>query len=184
MSISPKNTKLKITGARRVTPDHIIDQKTCLISILPFIKQFGHLYHKYTTVIAREVKKEEDVITITSAGYETKNTAKPGDFIVTNSTKAKEQYIVPGKNFHKLYNKITVLKNGSAKYHATGSVYAIQVTKATIKKLKLPRQFDIIASWGEVQIVRVDDFLACPIDVTEVYCIANIEFKETYKKTD
>jgi intein/homing endonuclease len=71
-------------------------------------------------------------------------------------------------------------------------VFALQITFNNIYQYKL-EGFDklitepnhpiyIEAPWSESQTLRLNDYLVCPYAKNEVYRIAQIEFKETYKE--
>lgn len=141
----------------------------------------GQLYTKYGKVIARKVTKTEEVITITSSGLETKNVAQKGDYIVTNiSTKAKEKYVVLNEKFNSRYKKINTISKRIGLYKPLGTVQAIQVSKTILKILNRASTFYIMAAWGEKQMVKLGDYLACPVTEDEVYRIGYKEFMDTY----
>lgn len=137
-------------------------------------------FDKFKEVEAREAKSDEKIVTITGDGVETQNTAKLGDFIVRNTTDAKELYIIRGDKFTSRYE---LINKGSLwnRYKAIGSVKGIVVDEELIKELNLSDEFYIIAPWGEKMIVKKGDYLVSPLDYSEIYRIAKKEFFETYK---
>ncbi len=158
-----------------------ISQAELLKIFLPIIQVKGKVYQKTSKVHARPAKPREIIITTTSAGFETKNTAKKGDFVITNATNAKEEYIISAAKFPTRYRKLKDLKNGYALYQAIGSVKGIKLTKPVLHKLKLPDHFSIQASWGEAQMVAKGDYMVCTLDESEIYIIGGKEFGETYE---
>jgi hypothetical protein len=158
-----------------------LTQADCLRIFVPIIQSIGKIHHKTTQVTAYPAKGGEVIITNTSTGYETKNKARKGDYIVTNKTKASEQYIVSAKKFPVRYKEIKKLKDGKSIYQAIGSVKGIKLTKVLLLKLNLPDHFEIKAVWKEKQVVLKSDFIVCPLDESEIYRIALAEFLETYK---
>jgi len=159
-----------------------IDQSTLLRLLLPMIRKQGTIYYKQALIKARRAQTGEEIVTVTDAGYETKNKALPGDYIITNATQAREQYIVPSSQFKAQYQKVRDLPDEYAEYQSTGKIKAIRVDQKVIQKLKSSGQFEIIARWGEKQQVYKGDYLVCPPEENEIYRIAYTEFWETYKE--
>ena len=101
-------------------------------------------------VAAREATTSEMVET-RSNGKETNNTARPGDFIVTNLSPQRQPlvdreghmnvYVIAADRFAGLYEPTSETSEHGAIYRAKGIVSA----------LSLPGGFDILASWGERQ---------------------------------
>ena len=68
-------------------------------------------------------------------------------------------------------------------YQAIGKIKAIKLTKKLWQTLNLPdKQFYFIPPWGGSMVVKLYDYLVCPLDYSEVYRIARKEFWETYEK--
>ncbi len=159
-----------------------ISQADFLSMIIPIMKEQGVVYVKSRKIKAREAVEGEIIITITQDGIETKNKAKPGDFVVENQTKAKEQYLIPGEKFGQRYVFEQRVNDVWSSFKPTGRVIAVQVSDVIKDELELEREFNIMASWGEKMVVKYGDMLVVPLDYSEVYRIAKQEFSETYKK--
>lgn len=149
--------------------------------VLPLLKSRGITYQKIKKVFARKAKKIERIITTTSDGRETINSAKPGDYIVKNQTGAGEEYILTSSKFRKRYVYKKRSKAGFSEYEPTGRIRAIEVNKRLLKKFGVENKFYFEADWGSKMVVKEKDFLACPIGGEEVYRIARKEFFETYQ---
>lgn len=158
----------------------VLTQKEAQQAFIPILETLGNTYSKFQTIHAYIAKKEALVTSITTYGKETKNTAYPGDYVVTNQTKAKEKYVIRKEKFDERYTYIRDLAKGVAEYRAIGEVVGIEVTRDVLKRLKLPPHFEIIADWGSPQYIGKDDFIVCPLDKSEVYRIGREEFFETY----
>ncbi|WP_433204754.1 hypothetical protein ACQP1G_16590 [Nocardia sp. CA-107356] len=128
------------------------------------------IYRKKAVVQAVEAEGGENVVTILSSGKEeTRNTAKRGDWIITNP--GRERYIVAKDKFSTLYEP---LPNG--KFAARGTVRAEPnpTGKSIVAK----------ASWGETR-GDSDCYIASGYDPTNpekisVRIIGKIEFEATY----
>ena len=55
------------------------------------------------------------------------------------------------------------------------------MTKELLDQVGIDEEYYFIAAWGEEMVTKKDDYLACPLDHSEVYRIARKEFFETYK---
>ncbi|MCU0381869.1 MAG: hypothetical protein MUE58_11840 [Chitinophagaceae bacterium] len=165
-----------------------IGQKELVEVYLPIIRTFGGVYQKIAGVHARIAKGGEKITTITSDGKETSNTASEGDMIVTNQTESREEYVLKPEQFFKRY------VHGQDDYYVPGEgarIKALQVTEENIKRYRLkglkrlastPQDsLYIEAPWKESERLRLNDYLACNLEETEVYRIARKEFEETYK---
>ncbi len=159
----------------------MIRQDYFLSLVLPILKMKGQRYKKFKKILARKALKGEEIITITSDGIETFNRANTGDYIVKNQTEAGELYIVPKSKFEKRYEFLVDKENGFSEYNPSGQIFAIEVNKENLKLLEQPTQFKFIAPWGENMVVKENDFLAVPLDHSEVYRIARQEFFQTYQ---
>ncbi len=149
--------------------------------VLPLLKSRGHTYQKIKKVFARKAKNVERIITTTSDGRETINSAKPGDYIVKNQTGASEEYVLTPSKFRTRYVYKKRSKAGFSEYEPTGRIYAIEVNKRLLKKFGVKLRFYFEADWGSKMVVKEKDFLACPVGGEEVYRIARKEFFETYR---
>ena len=148
----------------------------------PIIKNKGVRYRKFRKVFARKANGGELIRTITGDGIETENTASKGDFIVKNQTGAEEEYILKAHKFKEKYKFLRRLKAGQAEYEAKGVVIALELDKQLFGLVNRKKFFRFIAPWGAPMIVRVNDFIVCPNDFSEIYRIARKEFFETYKE--
>lgn len=158
-----------------------ISQEKILKEMLPLLKK-AKTYEKYKMIYARKAVTGEEIKTYTSDGYETKNTAKEGDFIVKNTTDAEEMYILTEEKFNKRYTYVKNLDNIWNMYQPIGKIKAVKVNNSLLKKLSNSEEnFYIITSWNENMIVKKGDFLVSPLEYNEVYRIANKEFWETYQ---
>lgn len=142
----------------------------------------GKLYEKFKHVFARKAAQEETVASVTSSGEETRNTAKPGDFIVMNQTEAREQYVINASKFEQRYEFCSKKDAEWFEYKPKGRVYAIRLTDQVISEKMWPIHFLLTAGWGENQYCAFDDYLVCPPDGSEFYRIDHKEFNETYKE--
>lgn len=163
--------------------ENYLTQKEMLELLVPILKNKGKDYKKDKKIIARRGIKGEQIVTITSDGKETENTVSDDNsFIVQNQTDAKEEYIVLGENFEKKYDYLGEDVAGNKIYLAKGKIKAIKLTEALWKALDLPaKEFYYEPAWGGNMVVKLHDYLACPLDYSEVYRIARKEFWETYK---
>ena len=160
---------------------HVYSQKELVEIMKPVFESDGKVYKKVKKVFAKKATAGEAVQTITDDGLETTNTAKEGDFIIKNQTEAGERYIVPGEKFDKLYDFSEEGPEGYSVYSAKGKIIGVEVNDALIESLNLDEEFYFIAKWNEKMIVKKGDYLASPLDYSEVYRIARKEFFETYK---
>lgn len=151
------------------------------LQVCTWIKEKGQLYEKFKLVFARIATHEETIVSVTSAGVETKNTAQPGDYIIKNKTEVKEEYVVKASKFDDRYTFCRKMQDDWAEYKPIGSVYALLLSTQVVAAKSWPEHFFITAVWGESQYCTVDDYLACPLDGSEFYRIDQKEFHETYK---
>lgn len=111
--------------------------------------------------------KEQEVITQHSGQVEVKNTALPGDYILTDTQGGL--YAVKPEVFAKRYE---VINEKTAK--AKGQCWATQWSDA-------PSTFESPWKAGEEMIIEPGDYLASPDDqFTEVYRIKKEEFETSY----
>ena len=128
-------------------------------------------------VAARKAAKSE-VVETRSNGKETTNTARPGDYVVTNLSSQRgplrdrdgqlNLYVIEAARFAALYESADGKSEQGAIYRARGVVSAIP----------LPGGFDIAAPWGERQ-TAADGYLLC--NGTEVYGSSRDAFEATYE---
>jgi len=149
-------------------------QEQAATRFMPIIEAVGIVYEKFTQVQARPAVEGEVIITTTAAGKETQNTAKAGDFVVKNLTKAQEQYILPATKFTARYKLVAdLLASKWATYQATGECKAVPYTGTNT---------EFMAPWGEPMQLHTGDMICTPLPQKgEVYRIAAQEFSETYR---
>ena len=68
-----------------------------------------------------------------------------------------------------------------SEYKPIGRIYAVRLTEDILTEKSWPKQFLIMAAWGEEMKCAIGDFLACPEDESEFYRIDRKEFEETYR---
>jgi len=149
--------------------------------LIPVLQQRGKRYRKFQQILARSAVKGEVVVSITSSGVETSNTASDGDFVVMNLTGARETYIVPEHKFFARYSLVTEEEDGWKRYHPRGEVIALNIEVEILNLLERTSPFEIQAAWGESQLAELSDFLVTPPDCSEIYRIGRREFFETYQ---
>jgi hypothetical protein len=142
---------------------------------LPLLKQRGGVFEKFARVRARRAIPGESLVTVTSAGVETHNTARAGDYVVENP--GGEQYIVSPDKFAARYAPIPGdggdHGDGWSAYQATGRIRAIPYHGP---------DFTFVASWGEEMVCNDGDMLATTFPAEkDVYRIGKKEFDETYR---
>ena len=154
---------------------------------LPFIKEDGSLFEKFQKIWARIAVVGERVVTITSDGKETENTAKEGDFVVEAQTQAKERYIIGGDKLTKRYNRSSTYRcdpEGTWYEHIpTGTVKAVEWHPNVFRGVfggVVENLLHFIAPWGEEAVCKKGDMI-CTTDGVEVYRIARKEFEQTYR---
>lgn len=146
-----------------------MSQQQAKESFLPKIQSSGRDFAKKVEIQARPAKTGEKIDTVTADGKETTNTAKEGDFVVTNP--GGEQYILSDDKLRSRYQDL-----GSGRYKATGSVRALEY--------KGPAT-EFQASWGESMALKPGDMIVSPLGADgkptgEIYRIAKKEFEDTY----
>jgi hypothetical protein len=164
--------------------EELISQSTIQEIFIPLIRKAGRVYVKFREIIAKVAKGGEQVISVTSAGEETTNTAEMGDYIVQNQTSAREWYIVSKSKFQDRYEWVSDLDEDLARYKPKGKVMAIALSKELLSDLNYPSTFHFEAPWGEAQVAHQGDLMVTPPDYSEVYRIGKKEFAETYNLED
>ncbi len=159
----------------------VYTQKAIIATMVPILKSEGKTYKKFKKVFAREAVEGESIETVTDDGVETTNKAKAGDFIIKNQTEAGEMYIIGAEKFQDRYDFLEEGSDGFALYSPKGKAVAVEMNEELLKRLGLQNEFYLIAPWGEEMVVKKDDYLASPLDFSEVYRIARKEFFETYQ---
>ncbi|MEO0338309.1 MAG: hypothetical protein AAF242_03755 [Bacteroidota bacterium] len=158
-----------------------IKQGKLLTLLRPLMEEKGQLYQKKKNIFARKAKEGEKLDTITDAGYETTNTAKKGDYLVRNQTKAGESYFVSESKFEERYEYLKGVEENFSEYRSKGKIYALELTSALLQNLGLPDTFYFEAPWEKAMLAERNDYLVMPLDYSEVYRIAQSEFSQTYK---
>ncbi|HXF52884.1 MAG TPA: hypothetical protein VNK52_02060 [Hyphomicrobiaceae bacterium] len=128
-------------------------------------------------VAARKAQERETVVTRWN-GQETRNTAEPGDWVVTNLSADKKvlrdkdgntnTYVIRASKFPSLYEPLTDGTAFGALFKARGQVEAIYLSGG----------FDIQAPWGQKQTSRVGYLL---LNAGEVYGNHKDTFEATYE---
>ncbi|MEM1121892.1 MAG: hypothetical protein AAGJ18_15680, partial [Bacteroidota bacterium] len=150
----------------------------------PLLKKKGKLYQKSKNIYARPAKMGEVIQTVTSDGLETENrVTKAGSFVVQNQTKAAEQYIVEPQIFQGKYEFLEEVEGDFALYRCIGKIKVLKLTRKLWERLDFaPQQIYFEAPWGQKMVLKLYDYMVCPLDYSEVYRIARKEFWETYQK--
>ena len=150
-------------------PQFIDRKRGDLVSLI----ELSPIFKKQGTVNARIANAGEKIATVLSSGAtETENTAKDGDYIVTNPS--GEQYIISGEKF-------------TARYKSTDD-YGVFEAKGYCRAVQNPfgNDIEILASWGEPQFGDQNCWVADTCNENgecdgEPYLIENQAFQETYK---
>jgi len=109
--------------------------------------------------------EQRQVITVTSDGKETTNTAEPGDIIMSGPS--KENYVVKAAKFPKLYSG------------DIGGLVIPEQSPRMVAAYKGTKTVTFTAPWGESMILKPGDYLVK--DGSQgYYRIASAEYKETY----
>ncbi len=111
-------------------------------------------------------------------GCESSNTAEPGDWIATNLSAARQPlrdgdgnlntYVIRADKFPALYEPLGTNSE-------LGPVFK---ARASVRALRLPAGFDILAPWGERQTAPSGLLI---LNGDEVYGIATEPFEQTYE---
>ncbi len=160
----------------------MISQTEMLAHFLPLMEAQGKRFRKKSLIRAQKAKPGLEVVTRTSHGIETKNTAQAGDWLVENQTSAKERYLIKAETFEKKYILLDSLGNGWGCYRPIGEIYAYKVSSDDLKDLGATDTMEFQAPWRESIILLPGDFLVVPTDQSEIYRVAQKEFAETYEE--
>ncbi|WP_051315121.1 hypothetical protein [Algoriphagus terrigena] len=160
----------------------MITQLEMLDYFLPLMQTQGKHYKKKSLIRAKKAKPGLEVVTVTSDGIETKNTAGPGDWLVENQTSAKESYLIKADTFEKKYILLHSLGDGWGCYRPVGEIYAYNISAMDFEKFGAAEIMEFQAPWKESIVVKPGDFLVAPVDKSEIYRVARKEFKETYEE--
>ena len=159
----------------------MITQKEMLGHFLPHIKTRGKRYKKKSLIRAKKAEPGLVVVTLTSDGIETKNTAEKGDWLVENQTSAHEKYLVRADTFEKKYTLLDSLGNGWGCYQPIGEIYAIKISAFDLENFGKHNLVEFQAPWKESIVVKPGDYLVISLDKSEIYRVAKKEFLETYE---
>lgn len=160
----------------------MLSQVDMLSHFIPLMEAQGKRFRKKSLVRAKKAKPGLVVVTVTSDGIETKNTAEEGDWLVENQTSAKESYLIKADTFELKYTLLNSLGNGWGCYRPVGEIYAYKVDAADLESLGARDVLEFQAPWKESIIFKSGDFLVVPLNKTEIYRIARKEFAETYEE--
>lgn len=112
-------------------------------------------------------KAEQEVVTVIAGKPETRNTAKPGDYVVTGPL--GERYVIAGNRFDRLYEPDP---SRPGEFRSKGTVLAVLLIEPVTFK----------APWGEQQ--RIDAGGVMVKNGDDIYGIAEAAFAETYGRAD
>jgi hypothetical protein len=141
-------------------------------------KSGGSLRARKTGFVAARQAAEAKVVETKWNGRETTNTARAGDWIVTNLTSDEKPlrdreghlnvYVIATERFGSLYQPTG----------RTGEHGAIYRAKRTVEVIGFPGGFDIVAPWGERQTARAGYLI---FNGDEVYGSHAETFAATYE---
>ena len=165
----PKEGKSKFIKISQMEEEQsVMSQQEAIAKFMPEIESSGTDFEKFTKIKARPAQPGEVVETITADGKETMNTAKEGDFVVSNLGGSGEEYILGGDKLAKRYREI-----GNGIYQATGECRGVTYNGP---------ETSFQASWGQPMVLKPGDMIVTPLpQMGEVYRIARQEFESTYK---
>jgi hypothetical protein len=165
----PKEGKSKFIKISQMEEEQsVMSQQEAIAKFMPEIESSGTDFEKFTKIKARPAMPGEVVETITADGKETMNTAKEGDFVVSNLGGSGEEYILGGDKLAKRYREI-----GNGIYQATGECRGVTYNGP---------ETSFQASWGQPMVLKPGDMIVTPLpQMGEVYRIARQEFESTYK---
>ncbi len=135
----------------------------------------GKVYRKTGEYLATRVTVTTPVETVLANGIkETKNTALPGDYIVTGT--GGERYVVKPEVF-------------TARYEPKPGYTGVYLARGHVKAIPNPfnRTLHIVAPWGEIQNGAADSIIVDIYDPAtrkrdgKPYLINRAEFEATYK---
>ena len=161
-----------------------VSQETLAERVLALIRDKGGNYRKFRQVHARPAVAGEVVVSVTSDGKETTNTAAAGDMVIRNLTEAREEYNVDQATFERLYTEVEPVDNSWTLYDPIGQIRAIEISRDLRDLLRVGKEFLIMAPWGTEQLCKEGDLFVAPLpNLDKVYRIARSEFNQTYRST-
>jgi len=158
----------------------MITQKEMLAHFLPLLEKSGKKYKKKSMIRAKKAQPGLLVVTKTSDGDETKNTAESGDWLVENQTSTNELYLVKAETFKKKYTLIHALEKGWGCYQPKGEIVGLIVNESHFKDLGATKILEFQAPWKATMIAKIGDILVVPYEKNDTYRVANKFFGETY----
>lgn len=158
----------------------MITQQDMLQHFRPIMEKLGRRYQKKSLVKAKKAAPGIKIVTKTSDGTETENTAGAGDWLVENQTSSGEQYLVKAETFVKKYTLTHSLERGWGLYQPKGIILGYQVTQEDLNLFSEGKEIKFQAPWKDYMILKTGDFLVAPEVKNEIYRIAKKEFGETY----
>jgi hypothetical protein len=159
----------------------VLRQADLLRKLRPVLESEGIVFKKKRHVLAKKAMTGQKIETRTGDGAETTNVAKKNDWIVQNETDAEEQYILTDKAFRERYVRIGPAKDGWEEFKPVSKILAVELTADRLRALRLPAFFQFKTAWKSEMVAKSEDFLAVPLDFSEIYRIARKEFFETYE---
>lgn len=160
----------------------MITQKDMLNHFLPLMESQRKRYKKKSLIRAKKAEPGMVVVTRTSDGIETKNTAEEGDWLVENQTSAKESYLIKADTFEKKYTLMDSLGNGWGCYRPKGEIFAMKVSGSDLENFGSNGPMEFQAPWKESIVVKPGDYLVISLEKSEIYRVAKKEFLETYEE--
>ncbi|MBA4299106.1 hypothetical protein SAMN03080617_01988 [Algoriphagus alkaliphilus] len=160
----------------------MITQKEMLNHFLPLMESQGKRFKKKSLIRAKKAEPGMVVVTRTSDGIETRNTAEKGDWLVENQTSAKESYLIKADTFEKKYTMMDSLGNGWGCYRPKGEIYAMKVCTEDLNEFSTEGLMEFQAPWKESIVVKPGDYLVISLEKSEIYRVAKKEFLETYEE--
>jgi len=151
-----------------------------LAHFCPILDKIGKRYKKKSLIRAKKAIPGELIVTKTSDGTETQNTASAGDWLVENQTSSAELYLVKKETFMKKYTLVQALERGWGCYVPKGEIIGYQISNEDLAHFNTEDVLEFQAPWKDTMIIRNGDFLVVPLEKNEIYRIAQKEFKETY----
>ncbi|CAE7674514.1 unnamed protein product [Symbiodinium sp. CCMP2592] len=172
-----------------------LSHEEVLTLVLPLFLVQGRIYKKVKHAFLRPAIAGELIQTVVGGQIETENIACEGDMVVRADTSFKEEYIVRGEDFHKMYNASRpreiqrtredaeeLRRNGFQCYEPTRRVVAIIVDEELAARFPDGK---FMGSWGHPVSVQVGDYLVSGKQdstgqILEVLKIHPLAFFETY----
>ncbi|MDG1276122.1 MAG: hypothetical protein P8O16_02500 [Algoriphagus sp.] len=160
----------------------MITQQNMLDYFLPIFEAKGAKYRKKSLIRAKKAVPGLLVVTKTSDGEETRNTAEEGDWLVENQTSSEEKYLIKPEIFESKYEMVHSLGEGWASYKPKGIMRGYEFTADDLKHFGGSDRLEFQAPWKDTMLVRTGDFLIIPPENKEIYRVARKEFMETYQE--